>query len=54
VLEASEPWEGKDIQNFTCAAEPLKEGAWRIWYSVSDSAKGFRLAFAEGVPGVPM
>ena len=54
ILEASEPWEGKDLQNFTCPAEPLKDGAWRIWYSVSDAQKGYGLACAEGVPGQPM
>lgn len=54
VLEASEPWEGKDIQNFTCPAELLENGAWRLWYSVSGARSGFGLAYAEGVPGKPM
>jgi len=54
ILEASEPWEGDDIQNFTSPAEPLKGGAWRIWYSVSGKRDGYGIAFAEGVPGKPM
>jgi hypothetical protein len=54
VLEATEPWEGTSIQNFTTPAEPLTNGAWRIWYSVSESHNGFALAYAEGVPGKPM
>ncbi len=54
VLEPSESWEGTGIQNFTCPAEPLENGAWRIWYSVSESSSGYALAFAEGVPGKPM
>ncbi len=54
VLEATEPWEGNSIQNFTCAAEPLKGGKWRLWYSGSESRSGFGLAYAEGIPGEPM
>jgi hypothetical protein len=54
ILEASEPWEGDDIQNFTAPAEPLKGGAWRIWYSVSGRRDGYGIACAEGVPGKPM
>lgn len=54
VFEPSEPWEGTGIQNFTSPAEPLENGAWRIWYSVSESPSGFALARAEGVPGEPM
>jgi hypothetical protein len=54
VLEATEPWEGEDIQNFTTAAEPLDGTRWRIWYSVSSKRTGFNLAYAEGVPGEPM
>ena len=51
ILEASEPWEGDGIQSFTSPAEPLADGAWRIWYT----ATGRRgIAFAEGVPGGPM
>jgi hypothetical protein len=54
ILEASEPWEGEDIQNFTSRAEPLPDGAWRIWYSISDASHGYGLAYAEGIPGKPM
>jgi hypothetical protein len=54
ILEATEPWEGTSIQNFTCPAEPMGGDAWRIWYSVSASPSGFALARAEGVPGKAM
>lgn len=54
ILEASEPWEDNDIQNFTSPAEPLKGGAWRLWYSVSSRRDRFNIAFAEGIPGGPM
>jgi len=54
ILEPTEPWEGDDIQNFTCPAEPLEDGRWRLWYSVSGGRKRFTLAFAEGRPGEPM
>ncbi len=54
ILEAAEPWEDNDIQNFTCPAEPLKGGAWRLWYSVSSRRDRFNIAYAEGVPGGPM
>lgn len=53
ILEPTEPWERDGIQNFTSPAEPLRGGAWRIWYSVSGSRHG-GLAFAEGEPGGPM
>lgn len=51
ILEATDTWEGADIQNFTSTAEPLGNEAWRLWYSVSGEKRGFGLAFAEGVPG---
>lgn len=54
ILEASEPWEDNDVQNFTCPAEPLTGGAWRLWYSVSGRRDRFNLAYAEGIPGGPM
>ena len=54
ILEATEPWEDNDIQNFTCPAEPLKGGAWRLWYSVSSQRDRFNIAYAEGVPGGSM
>lgn len=54
ILEATEPWEGQSIQNFTTRAEALADGAWRIWYSVSGAPGGFGLAYAEGIPGQTM
>jgi len=54
VIEATEPWEGSSVQNFTCPAEPLKDGSWRIWYSASESPDAFSVGYAEGVPGKPM
>ena len=54
VLEASESWEGGSIQNFTTPAEPLADGRWRIWYSISGSRARYGLAYAEGIPGKPM
>lgn len=51
ILEATEPWEGTSVQNFTCPAEPLENGAWRFYYSVSKSPAGYGLAMAEGEPG---
>ena len=54
VLEASEPWEGSRLQNFTSPAEPLGNDRWRIWYSGRASGRQFTIAYAEGVPGGPM
>jgi len=54
ILEPTEPWEGNRVQNFTSPAEPLADGAWRVWYSASSKSSGFGLAYAEGVPGQPM
>jgi len=54
VLEASEPWEGGSLQNFTSPAEPLGNDRWRIWYSGRGSGRQFTIAYAEGVPGGPM
>jgi hypothetical protein len=53
VLEATEPWEGDGLQNFTSPAEPLAAGRWRLWYTVTGSRYG-GIACAEGVPGEPM
>src|SRR4051812_46428444 len=53
ILEASESWESESIQNFTCPAEPLEDGRWRIWYS-ANSGKTYAIARAEGRPGEPM
>lgn len=54
ILEATEPWEGRGIQNFTSPAEPLANGEWRIWYSISGSRNGLGIAYADGEPGKPM
>lgn len=54
VLEATEPWEGGSVQNFTCRAEPLDRGSWRLWYSVCEKREDFNIAVAEGVPGEPI
>ncbi|HOB75824.1 MAG TPA: hypothetical protein PKG54_15010 [Phycisphaerae bacterium] len=51
VLEPTESWEGKYIQNFTCPAEPLGGDRWRFWYSVSGGRGSYTLAYAEGVLG---
>jgi len=53
ILEATESWEGNGIQNFTSPAEPLPDGRWRIWYTVTGSRKR-GIAFAEGVAGEAM
>ncbi|HSW47118.1 MAG TPA: hypothetical protein VLM89_16260, partial [Phycisphaerae bacterium] len=53
VLEAVEPWEGGEIQNFTSPAEPLDGDRWRLWYTVH-AQKFFNIAYAEGEPGGPM
>ncbi len=54
ALEATEPWEGDDIQSFTSPAEPLGADRWRIWYSARAPKKGFTIAYADGTPGQPM
>ncbi len=54
VLEATEKWEGNGIQNFTTRAEPLENGAWRIWYSFISEKNDYGLAYAEGIPGENM
>jgi hypothetical protein len=51
ILDATEPWEGGSIQNFTCPAEPLEGDRWRLWYS--SSSKVYAIAYAEGVLGGP-
>lgn len=50
VLAASESWETGGVQSFTSPAEPLGNGAWRIWYTVTGRRAG-GLAYADGVPG---
>ena len=54
VLEATEPWEAGNVQNFTTRAEPLGRGAWRLWYSASGGPQSYAIAYAEGIPGEPM
>ncbi|MGZ4963052.1 MAG: hypothetical protein ACXWKG_10120 [Limisphaerales bacterium] len=54
MLEATEPWEGHSVQNFTSSVEPLFDEAWRIWYSVVNEKGDYAPAFAEGVPGERM
>lgn len=39
------------VQNFTCPAEPLEDGRWRLWYSITGPKRPFNVAVAEGVPG---
>lgn len=39
------------VQNFTSPAEPLEEGRWRLWCSLSGPGREKNLAFAEGKPG---
>ncbi|WP_265595779.1 hypothetical protein [Verrucomicrobium sp. BvORR106] len=39
------------VQNFTSPAEPLQDGRWRIWCSLSGAQRNKNLAFAEGRPG---
>lgn len=53
VLEPTEDWEGGTLQNFTCPAEPLEDGRWRLWYSSHGRDYKFNIAYAEGVPGRP-
>lgn len=42
------------VQNFTCPAEPLEGGRWRLWYSLTDPKSRYNVAVATGVPGEPM
>ena len=52
VMEATEDWEGGQIENFTSPPEPLANGRWRLWYSAR--GKKFLIAYAEGTPGSPL
>ena len=49
TLDATEDWEGGEVQNFTSPAEPLDGDRWRFWYS--PCGKKYTIAYAEGVPG---
>jgi hypothetical protein len=52
ILEATEGWEGGQVQNFTCPPEPLDGDRWRFWYS--PCGKKHTIAYAEGVAGGPL
>jgi hypothetical protein len=54
ILEATEPWEGSRIQNFTSPAEPLEDDQWRIWYSGRGGKERFAIGYAEGKFTGPM
>lgn len=51
VLGRHDGAESRWVQNFTCSSEPLDQGRWRVWYSVSGEKARRNLAVAEGVPG---
>lgn len=53
IIKPDETIPGGKVQNFTCPAEPLDDGRWRIWYSNCGSAASFNIAKAEGTPGQP-
>src|SRR5262249_28324582 len=50
VLEAPEPWEEGQIQNFTSCVDPLESGRFRLWFS-SGRRKNFSIGWADGRPG---
>lgn len=52
VVLGSEP--DGPVQNFTCPAEPIEHGCWRLWFSASRAPRSFTIGFAEGKPGEPM
>jgi hypothetical protein len=52
VLQATEDWEGGQVQNFTSPPEPLGGDRWRLWYSAC--GRKYSIAYAEGVPGSPL
>lgn len=51
IIKPDEAIAGGKVQNFTCPAEPLDDGRWRIWYSSYGTGVPFNIAKAEGVPG---
>jgi hypothetical protein len=53
IIKPDEAIPGGRIQNFTCPAEPLDDGRWRIWYSSYGTDVPFNIAEAEGVVGEP-
>jgi hypothetical protein len=52
VIEATEEWEGGQIQNFTSPPEPLGGNRWRFWYT--PCGKNQTIACAEGIAGEPL
>ncbi|MFH1920661.1 MAG: hypothetical protein ABIP48_12330 [Planctomycetota bacterium] len=52
VLESAE--KSGRVQSFTCPAEPLGDGGWRIWHSAYGPGIPFNIGKAEGVLGEPM
>lgn len=52
ILKADDLLGGQGVQSFTSPAEPLADGAWRIWCTVTGPQGG--IGFAEGVPGKSM
>ena len=55
VVLASDDKSGRGkVQSFTCPAEPIEDGRWRIWYSSYGPGIPFNVARAEGVLGKPL
>ncbi|NQT11244.1 MAG: hypothetical protein HQ582_00755, partial [Planctomycetes bacterium] len=54
VLKHDDASSGGRVQSFTCPAEPLGEGRWRIWHSAYGPGIPFNIGRAEGVLGEPM
>ncbi len=54
VLAPPKTPRGTRVQNFTCPAEPLENGRWRLWYSSFGPGVPMNVARAEGVPGEPL
>lgn len=54
VLEPAKDAPAERIQCFTCPAEPLGEGRWRLWHSTYGPGVPKTIGYAEGVPGEPI
>ena len=54
VLGPGEGPRDRWVQNFTCPAEPMGDGRWRLWYSVAGPKVPYNVAVAVGVPGERM
>ncbi|HHD64092.1 MAG TPA: hypothetical protein ENK96_07005, partial [Desulfobulbaceae bacterium] len=50
ILKPDDAISGGKVQNFTCPAEPLDDGRWRLWYSRYGTGVPFNIAKAEGIP----